>query len=144
MTRRGGVGKKRARRSSGPLKYGGGPLRPAGAIGGTALSGKDFRKPDRACTLLARRLALAVVCSGVAREATVQFVSFPGDEAPRLVRIVTPHGELPGASRWLKLLDCIFETASGWGRGVDLLQRAWWGWFGEAGAALPSEALCLR
>jgi S-adenosylmethionine synthetase len=28
-------------------------------IGGTALSGKDFWKPDRAGTLLARRLALA-------------------------------------------------------------------------------------
>jgi len=113
-------------------------------IGGTALSGKDFWKPDRAGTLLARRLALAVVCSGVAREATVQFVSFPGDEAPRLVRIVTPQGELLGASRWMQLLDCKFATASSWGLSVDLVEQARWGWFGAAEAALPWEALCLR
>ncbi|MBM3363917.1 MAG: hypothetical protein FJY42_14940 [Betaproteobacteria bacterium] len=112
-------------------------------IGGTALSGKDFWKPDRAATLLARRLALAVVCGGMAREAQAQFVSFPGDEAPRRVRITTPQGDLPEAARWLKLLDCRFETASGWGCGVDLVQRARWGWFGEAEAA-PWEALCLR
>jgi len=113
-------------------------------IGGTALSGKDFWKPDRAGTLLARRLALAVVRSGTAPEASVQFVSFPGDEAPRLVRIVTPRGELPGASRWLQLLDCRFGSASGWGLAVDLVARARWGWFGVTGADLPWEALGLR
>jgi S-adenosylmethionine synthetase len=80
-------------------------------IGGTALSGKDFWKPDRAGTLLARRLALAVVQAGVAREAVVQFVSFPGDEAPRPVRITTPQGDLPDASRWLQLLNSRFDTA---------------------------------
>jgi S-adenosylmethionine synthetase len=113
-------------------------------IGGTALSGKDFWKPDRAGTLLARRLALAVVRSGVAREAQVQFVSFPGDEAPRLVRVITPRGELPEAARWLEMLDCKFEAASGWGLGVELVERARWGWFGDAEAPLPWEALCLR
>ena len=107
-------------------------------IGGTALSGKDFWKPDRAGTLLARRLALAVVRAGVAREATVQLIAFPGDEAPRLVRITTPQGELPEASRWLRLLDCRFETASAWGRGVDLVERARWGWFG-GGEGEPDE-----
>ena len=113
-------------------------------IGGTALSGKDFWKPDRAGTLLARRLALAVVQSGVAPEATVQFVAFPGDEAPRLVRIVTPQGELPGASRWLQLIDCRFETAAAWGRGIDLVERARWGWFGVEGPGLAWEGLGLR
>ena len=117
-------------------------------IGGTALSGKDFWKPDRAGTLLARRLALAVVRAGVAREATVQWIAFPGDEAPRLVRITTEKGELPEASRWLRLLDCRFETASTWGRGVDLVERARWGWFGvepEAqGTALAWEAQGLK
>ena len=37
--------------------------------------------PLQICTVLARRLALAVVLAGVAREAGVQFVSFSGDEA---------------------------------------------------------------
>lgn len=40
------------------------PHGPRVPIGGTALSGKDFWKPDLAGTLLARRLALAVVRSG--------------------------------------------------------------------------------
>ncbi len=113
-------------------------------IGGTALSGKDFWKPDRAGTLLARRLALAVVRAGVATEATVQFVSFPGDEAPRLVRITTPQGELPGAARWLQLIDCRFETAAAWGRGIDLVERARWGGFGVEEPGLAWEALGLR
>jgi S-adenosylmethionine synthetase len=113
-------------------------------IGGTALSGKDFWKPDRAGTLLARRLALAVVQSGVAPEATVQFVAFPGDEAPRLVRIVTPQGELPGAWRWLQLIDCRLEAAAAWGRGIDLVERARWGWFGVEGSGQAWEALGLR
>lgn len=110
-------------------------------IGGTALSGKDFWKPDRAGTLLARRVALAVVRAGVAREATVQLIAFPGDEAPRLVRITTPQGELPEASRWPRLLDCRFETASGWGRGVDLVERARWGWFGAGEGAVDEVGL---
>jgi S-adenosylmethionine synthetase len=108
-------------------------------IGGTALSGKDFWKPDRAGTLLARRLALAVVHAGVAREAVVQFVSFPGDEAPRLVRITTPQGDLPDASRWLQLLNCRFETTRAWGQCVDLVERARWGWFGVDAGARPEE-----
>ena len=110
-------------------------------IGGTALSGKDFWKPDRAGTLLARRLALAVVRSGVASEATVQFIAFPGDEAPRFVRITTPEGELPDARRWLDLVDCRFERAASWSSDVDLVDGARWGWFGRPA---PWEALGLR
>lgn len=125
-------------------------------IGCTALSGKDFWKPDRAGTLLARRVALSVVRAGVTPEACVQLVTFPGDEAPRLIRVTTPQGELTEASRWLQLLDCRFETASTWGRGVDLVERARWGWFGvdtraQAGfetdaptAGLAWEGLLLR
>lgn len=110
-------------------------------IGGTALSGKDFWKPDRAGTLLARRLALAVVRSGVASEATVQFVSFPGDEAPRFLRIATPGGELPDARRWLDLVDCSFARAAAWAGALDLVDGACWGWFGRPA---PWEALGLR
>lgn len=110
-------------------------------IGGTALSGKDFWKPDRAGTLLARRLALAVVRSGLATQATVQFVSFPGDEAPRLVRISTPEGELPDARRWLQLVDCRFSVAADWAGATDLIDGARWGWFGRGA---PWEQLALR
>ena len=110
-------------------------------IGGTALSGKDFWKPDRAGTLLARRLALAVVRSGVVGEATVQFVTFPGDEQPRLVRIATPGGELVDARRWLELVDCRFSVAADWSEGIDLVDGARWGWFGRSA---PWETLALR
>ena len=113
-------------------------------IGGTALSGKDFWKPDRAGTLLARRLALAVVHAGVAREAVVQFVSFPGDEAPRIVRITTPQGDLPDAYRWLQLLNCRFESARAWGQDVDLVERARWGWFGVEQPAVAWETLGFK
>ena len=109
-------------------------------IGGTALSGKDFWKPDRAGTLLARRLALAVVRAGVAPEATVQFLTFPGDEAPRHVRISAAGAELPEARRWLDLMDCRFCVAAAWSGGSDLAQRARWGWFG---LSAPWEALAL-
>ena len=110
-------------------------------IGGTAISGKDFWKPDRAGTLLARRLALAVVRSGVATEAKVQFIAFPGDEAPRFVRITTPVGDLPGARRWLDLVDCRFERAASWPGDQDLVDGARWGWFGRPA---PWETLGLQ
>lgn len=110
-------------------------------IGGTALSGKDFWKPDRAGTLLARRLALAVVRAGVAHEASVQFVTFPGDEMPRIVRISTPSGEVENARRWLDLVNCGFSVAADWGSEMDLVDGARWGWFGRGA---PWEALALR
>jgi S-adenosylmethionine synthetase len=106
---------------------------PRVAIGGTALSGKDFWKPDRAGTLLARRLALAVVRSGVAAEATVQFATCAGDETPRLVRTTTPAGELPHARRWLDLVSCRFALAADWPLGLDLAESGRWGWFGGSG-----------
>lgn len=103
-------------------------------VGGTALCGKDPWKPDRAGTLVARRIALAIVRSGRATEATVQCVTFPGDEAPRLVRAWTPDGELPGAARWLEVLDGRFATAATWAEGVDLVDVARWGGFGRGAA----------
>jgi hypothetical protein len=57
------------------------------------------------------------------------------------VRITTEKGELPEASRWLRLLDCRFETASTWGRGVDLVERARWGWFGVGEGAVAEGGL---
>jgi S-adenosylmethionine synthetase len=116
---------------------------PRVAVGGTALSGKDLWKPDRAGTLVARRLALAVVRSGQAREATVQCVAFPGDEAPRFVRVVTPDGELPDARRWLDVMDCRFATAAHWiaDPGLDLVDVARWGGFGR-GAPWERLGMC--
>jgi S-adenosylmethionine synthetase len=110
-------------------------------IGGAALSGKDFWKPDRAGAMLARRLALAIVRAGVAAEAPVQFVTFPGDEVPRVTRITTPGLELPEPGRWLDLVDCRFAVAAPWCRGFDLPDAARWGWFG---GDAPWEALALR
>ncbi len=110
-------------------------------IGGAALSGKDFWKPDRAGAMLARRMALAIVRSGVASETTVQFVTFPGDEAPRVTRIAASGLDLPEPERWLDLVDCRFAVAAPWCRRVDLPDGARWGWFG---GDAPWEALALR
>ena len=110
-------------------------------IGGSAPSDKDFWKPDRTGAQLARQLALAVVRSEVAREATVHLTTFPGDEAPRFIRIATSEGELPNAPRWLDLIDCRFSLSADWPRDMDLVDGARWGWFGRQA---PWEALALR
>jgi len=96
-------------------------------IGGSALSGKDFHKPDRAGAVIARRLALAVVKSGVAAEPTVHLVIFPGDEAARILRIVTPTGDLREPQRWGEIVDCRFGSVPGTVGIADLVERARWG-----------------
>ena len=102
-------------------------------IGGTAMSGKDFHKPDRAGTLMARRLARLMVASGVADDVCVQFMTFPGDMRPRWVRAWTPHGELADAQRWLEVMAADFIRAAGWWVDLDLVEMARWGWFGGGG-----------
>ena len=57
---------------------------PRVAIGGGALSGKDFYKVDRAGALLARRLAKAVVLTGAAPECRSTLTIFPGDTEFRI------------------------------------------------------------
>ena len=99
-------------------------------IGGSALSGKDFHKPDRAGAIIARRLALAVVQSGTAREATVHLASFPGDEAPRILRIATPDGDLREPQRWARLVDCAFNSVPATESGEELIELARWGHWG--------------
>ena len=69
-------------------------------IGGGALAGKDRHKPDRNCVRIAREVALAVVRTGVADEATVTAITLPGDEAPRILRIATPKGDLAEPGLW--------------------------------------------
>lgn len=100
-------------------------------IGGSALSGKDFHKPDRAGAIIARRLALAVVQSGVAQEATVHLASFPGDEAPRILRIATPQGDLREPQRWSQLVDCRFLSIPKQVGEMDLVEAARWGHWGQ-------------
>jgi S-adenosylmethionine synthetase len=56
-------------------------------IGGGATSGKDPRKVDPRGQRMARAMALDLVTSGQAREATVWLAWRPGDEEPRWVEI---------------------------------------------------------
>jgi S-adenosylmethionine synthetase len=107
-------------------------------IGGAALSGKDFNKPDRAGALLARRIALFVVRAGLAREATVTLLGVPGAAEPRVVRIATGHGDLPRPERWSSLLDCRYAAVKDAWRGLDLVEVARWG-MPEWGAAVATE-----
>ncbi len=58
-------------------------------IGGGATFGKDPRKVDPKGQRLAREMALALVKSGQAREATVWMAWRPGDVEPRWVEVAT-------------------------------------------------------
>lgn len=100
-------------------------------IGGSALSGKDFHKPDRAGAVIARQVALTVVQLGLATEATVQLVTFPGDEAPRVLRIATPKGDLPQPQRWVELLAGGFNSVPGRFVRQNLVELARWGWVNQ-------------
>jgi S-adenosylmethionine synthetase len=103
--------------------------------GGSALSGKDFSKPDRAGALLARRLAL--VRSGATVEATVTAALYPGDETLRILRIDTPAGSLDGPERWADVIDCRLALGMPWYRAMARTDFARRGHFGHA--ALPWE-----
>jgi S-adenosylmethionine synthetase len=63
---------------------------PRVAIGGGALSGKDFFKVDRAGALHARRLAKCAVALGFASEVRVELGWFPGDREARLLGAYGP------------------------------------------------------
>ena len=101
-------------------------------IGGGALSGKDFFKVDRAGTLHARRIAKAVVVTGVASEALVGIVWFPGDTSARLMSIQAEGGRSIDTRPWQDLFDLTLE-ASGehWTNATDLLEVARYGQFTE-------------
>ena len=73
-------------------------------IGGGALSGKDFFKPDRAGAILARRLAKAVVMSGAAPECTATLAIAPGDRECRIVSLAGAGAALD-PRRWAGLID---------------------------------------
>lgn len=58
-------------------------------IGGGATFGKDPRKVDPRGQRMAREMAVDLVTSGKAREATVWLAWRPGDVDPRWVEVVT-------------------------------------------------------
>lgn len=78
---------------------------PRVAIGGGALSGKDFFKADRAGAIIARRLAKAVVLTGAAHECTATLAWFPGDIEARLVSLRDGQGNDLDHERWSGLVD---------------------------------------
>jgi S-adenosylmethionine synthetase len=102
-------------------------------IGGGALSGKDFFKVDRAGALHARRVAKAVVMTGLADEALVRVGWFPGDTSAQLVSIQTKDGQSIDTGPWQGLFDLTLE-ASGehWTNATDLVEIARYGHFTEA------------
>lgn len=112
---------------------------PRAPIGGSALCGKDFHKPDRAGAVIARQVALSVVQLGLATEATVQMVTFPGDEGPRVLRISTAQVDLPQPQRWVEMVTGGFASVPGRFAGQDLVQVARWGWADRLELLFPSR-----
>ena len=109
-------------------------------IGGGALSGKDFFKADRAGAIYARRLAKAVVLTGLAEEAIVRVAWHPGAETARVLSITSGDGhELPVGS-WERLLDLTLAAAGeNWSNRVTLVDVARYGHFTDS--ELPWEAI---
>jgi S-adenosylmethionine synthetase len=80
-------------------------------IGGGALSGKDLFKADRAGAILARRLAKAIVKTGIATECWTTLAIFPGDTTFRIASITTNEGTPVDPARWSKLFDLSLDFA---------------------------------
>jgi S-adenosylmethionine synthetase len=99
-------------------------------IGGGALSGKDLFKADRAGALLARRVARAVVATGVAGACTSVRGFHPGAEVARILSLRDERGEALDPARWARLLDLSLAGAGERYTGVaDLVEIARWGHF---------------
>jgi S-adenosylmethionine synthetase len=102
-------------------------------IGGGALSGKDFFKVDRAGALHARRIAKAIVMTGVASEALVRIGWFPGDASARLVSIQAEEGRSIGTRPWQGLFDLSLDVSGEcWTGSENLIEVARHGHFTEA------------
>ena len=74
-------------------------------IGGGALCGKDLYKADRAGAIMARRMAKAVVVTGVTSECTATLSFQPGTEAARVVSLQAEEGREIDIARWSQLID---------------------------------------
>lgn len=98
---------------------------PRVAIGGGALSGKDFFKADRAGAIIARRFAKAAVMTGVAAECTCTLAFFPGDTEAGIVAIETQDHCLLDGAKWSQLLDrTLAGVGERYGPGIDLVDVA--------------------
>lgn len=101
-------------------------------IGGGALSGKDFFKVDRAGALHARRIAKAIVMTGVASEGLVRIGWFPGDASARLVSIQAEEGRSIDTGPWQGLFDLSLDASGECWTGLeDLVEVARYGHFTE-------------
>ena len=78
----------------------------------SALTGRDFSDPGRAGVILARRLARAVVSTGVARECHVMLGFVPGQTEAQVLRLFG-DSSLLDASRWGGLLDRSLQGGRG-------------------------------
>ena len=106
---------------------------PRVAIGGGALSGKDFFKADRAGAIVARRLAKAVVLTGAARECLATLAFLPGAGEAKIVSLCGDGGQQLDAARWGQLLDLSLEGIGGrYALTASLAEIARWGHFTDA------------
>jgi len=113
---------------------------PRVAIGGGALSGKDFFKADRAGALHARRLAKAVVMTGAASDALVHLVWVPGEPAARILSIKSGDGDEVPVSNWERLVDLsLAASGENWTGSADLIDIARRGHF--TNPAMPWECV---
>jgi len=100
------------------------------AIGGGALSGKDFFKADRAGAILARRLAKAVVMTGMAHECLATLAFLPGAGEAKIVSLSNEQGKQLDTTRWTRLMDFSLEgIGQRYAQTVALAEIARWGHF---------------
>jgi S-adenosylmethionine synthetase len=89
-------------------------------IGGGAMSGKDFFKVDRAGSIAARRLALAIVRGGGAPEATVELLWRPGDREAIVAAVSGPDGETIDSTPWSSGIDfTLLDSGTRWPSSVS-------------------------
>jgi S-adenosylmethionine synthetase len=105
---------------------------PRVSIGGGAWSGKDFFKADRAGGLHARRVAKAVVQLGLALEATVTLVWFPGDREARLIGVIAEDGRRLDTTAMERCVDLSLRRAGERLAMDGLVEVARWGHFVSA------------
>jgi len=101
-------------------------------IGGGAWSGKDFFKADRAGGMHARRLAKLVVQLGLASEACVTLLWFPGDREARLLDTATPTGQDVSSAQIAGFMDLSLLRSGEHFQVPDLVEVARWGHFASA------------
>ena len=117
---------------------------PRVAIGGGAMSGKDFWKPDRAGPIIARKLALAAVERLGCRECHVTLGIRPNDREFRIVRVEAENHQPLSRERCTGLVDLRLASLEHWpDEAGDIIELARWGHFAskaETAAAAKAEA----